>query len=335
MTKDPETILIYSGAERVGDGIYKLPFIQHIRARFPTAHLTWISGKGHTVYAKELAPLVSGLIDEVINEAELGRTWAEFKGPRPLNGRAFDLVVDTGRVVRTSFLVRRVRHKTFISAAAGWLLSDRWPRPLSRMAHKPPSVVGCLRELAEAITGTAMPPATTPKLDAATLAEARRLLPAGPSYLAFAPGSNDRNKCWPLDRFIQVAQWATVQGHVPVFLLGPNETEWADVVRSRLPKAVLPLQATTDVTPWLTIGLGLIMTAGITNDCGAAHMLAAADLPLVALFGPTRPEKFAPATTRLSVVKAQDFGDTKAMEAIPVDAAIRAVEGLLGILAQG
>lgn len=150
----------------------------------------------------------------------------------------------------------------------------------------------------------------------------------GRRYVGFAPGAGGRHKCWPLDRFIAVAAEMVEQGRVPVFLLGPNEAKWADLVRAVLPAALTPLQQAAKVTPMLTIALARRLTAAVANNSGTGHMLAAADVPLVSLFGPTPPEKFAPRTRRLTVVKAQDWGG-EAMERIPVEAVIAAVREML------
>jgi hypothetical protein len=54
-------------------------------------------------------------------------------------------------------------------------------------------------------------------------------------------------------------------------------------------------------------------------------MIAAADVPLVSLFGPTSADKFAPTARRLAILRAGSFGgDT--MAAIPVDAVVAAVD---------
>ena len=329
MTQKPQSILVYVGGERVGDGMYKLPFVHHLRKCFPDAWITWVAGKGHTVYAKELAPLVAPLINEVLNEAEIGRSWKEMLGPPPLDGRCFDLVIDTGRVVRTAFIVRRIPHHYFVSGCSGYLLSDLRPPTWREAFNKPISVTACLRDLALVATGIPMPEACHLDLPPETVAEAARLLPDEQNrYVGFAPGSNDRLKCWPLDCYINVAHWVERQGLTPVFFLGPNETEWAEIIHAAVPGALLPLQNTDDVTPWLTIALGRHLLAGVVNDCGAAHILAAADTPLVSLFGPTRPEKFAPATSRLTVLKAQDWNSND-MSAIPAENVIAALDALL------
>ncbi len=112
----------------------------------------------------------------------------------------------------------------------------------------------------------------------------------------------------------------------PVFLIGPAEREWETGIRAALPQAILPL---TDLDgPPVTMALGTRLSAAIANDSGTGHMLAAAGVPLVSLFGPTAPEKFAPAAQRLTVIRAQDFG-AEEMAAIPVEPVMAALTGLL------
>ena len=68
------SILVYVGLDLVGDGVMKLPFLSALRALYPEARITWLAGQGKTVYAGLLAPLLTGLVDEVIEEAgKIGR----------------------------------------------------------------------------------------------------------------------------------------------------------------------------------------------------------------------------------------------------------------------
>jgi ADP-heptose:LPS heptosyltransferase len=65
-------ILVYSGLDLLGDGIMKQPFVRALRRYFPAARITWLAGKGKTVYAGMLAPLVGDCLDEVIEDAGIG-----------------------------------------------------------------------------------------------------------------------------------------------------------------------------------------------------------------------------------------------------------------------
>jgi ADP-heptose:LPS heptosyltransferase len=324
----PRSICVYVGLDLVGDGLIKLPFLRALRAAFPGARVTWLAGKGRSVFAHDLAPLVRGLIDEVIEDAGIGSRWPEMLS-RPLAGRRFDLVIDTQRRVLTTLIIRRIAHGTFISGAAGFFLSDRRPKAPYR---KPAAMVRQMLDLIEAASGAPAQPAAPLRLDPATTAAAARLLPDGPVYVGMAPGAGGRHKCWPLDRYIDLARRIAAGGRAPVFILGPGEGEWVAPCRA-VPGGYLALQDAAAqgiaVTPMLTIALARRLAAAVANDSGAAHMLAAGDVPLVALFGPTAPEKFAPATARLTVLRAQDFGGA-AMEAIPAEAVERAVAKLLG-----
>ena len=77
-----------------------------------------------------------------------------------------------------------------------------------------------------------------------------------------------------------------------------------------------------------TIATAARLKAAVANDSGAGHMIAAADVPLISLFGPTPPAKFAPATPALTIITAQAFGGD-GMAAIPLDAVHDALEKTL------
>lgn len=319
----PETILVYVGLDAVGDGLIKLPFIRALRAAFPAARITWMAGKGHTVFADTLAPLVDGLLDEVIDRADIGSRVAELLR-NPLPGRRFDLIIDTQRRLLTSLILRRIRHGRFISAAAGFRLSDARPPA----GPRPAAMAAQMMRLVEAAAPECAAAAAALPRDAATEDLADRLLPAGPTYVGLAPGAGGKHKCWPLERYCQVAGTVAARGMIPVVLLGPAEREWVEIIRNSVPAALTPLQQAPNPTPMLTIALGRRMAAAIANDSGTGHMLALSDIPLVSLFGPTPAEKFAPATPRLRVLRAQDFGG-ESMSAIPIAAVEQALDKCL------
>jgi ADP-heptose:LPS heptosyltransferase len=320
-------ILVYSGLELLGDGIMKLPFVRALRRSFPNARITWLAGKGKTVYAGTLAPLVSDCLDEVIEAAGIGSKASELLR-RPLPGRRFDLVIDTQRRVLTSLILRRISSKSFVSGAADFLLSSRRPE---RGTRKPPSMIGQLFALLELAAGHPVAPVFDLALTQEWRAKAAALLPEGPRYVGIAPGAGGAHKCWPRERFVALAERQIAAGRVPVFLLGPDEAGWIGALREAVPGARFPLQAATEddaASPLLTIAVAQRLAAAAANDSGTGHLIAAAGCPLVSLFGPTRAEKFAPAARRLEIVAAQDFG-ASAMDAIPLDAVATALARIL------
>ncbi|MCR6629396.1 MAG: glycosyltransferase family 9 protein [Magnetospirillum sp.] len=314
------SVLIHVGLDLVGDGLMKLPFIRALRAAFPDARITWLAGQGQSAFAGTLAPLVAGLLDEVVAEDP-----AAFARRCRAAGQRFDVVLDTQRGFLTALRLRRIPHRRFISPALAFLLSSERPRAY----RKPPLLAAQLMDLASLTAGAPVQPQGGFTIPAAAAAEATALLPAGPHYVGLAPGAGSRHKCWPLEHFIRLGGQLAQEGKAPVFILGPAEQDWADTVRAALPEALLPLQAARTADVVLTLAVGARLASAVANDAGVGHLLAAAGTPLVSLFGPTPPAKFAPWATRARIVRAQDFG-SDSMDAIPIEAVQAALAALDG-----
>jgi len=332
MHKKPKSILVYVGLDRVGDSILKLPFVQGLRHAFPDAHITWLAGKDTSVYASVMAPSVDGLLDEVIDNAGIGLSFKELFC-RPLDGRVFDLIIDTQRVALASLMVYRIRHKAFISPFGKFALST----------HKPPkgyifpeSMQRQMLDLLEIATGSTVPTPVAIDLPIGIDLEAAAAdaLPAGPIYVGLSPGAGGLPKCWPLENFIRLAQAQELAGRVPVFILGPQERDWQREIKAAVPAAMFPLQ-TDDLgdqhgyIPQLTIALSRRFSVSVCNDSGTGHMCALGGQPLISLFGRTAPGKFTPMSPFLTIVRAQDYGGRE-LAFIPLDAVKAAVENVLG-----
>lgn len=328
LAHSPETILIYVGGDLVGDGVMKLAFLRALRATWPGARITWLAGKHSSTFAHALAPLVAGLLDEVIEEAGFDRP-LRFLAGRPLAGRRFDLIIDTQRGVNTTLLLRRISHDCFISSSAGFFLSDIRPPPPYR---HPPALVGQMLELVALASGRTPPVGAPLQLAPPVRDAACDCLPDGPVYVGLAPGAGGRHKCWPLENFIALAQSQVRAGRTPVFVTGPNEADWLDRLLTEVPGAVLPARhgapAEIRQSVAFTIAVAARLAASVANDSGTGHMIAAADTPLVSLFGPTAAAKFAATTPQLTVIEATTFGGRE-MAAIPVDAVEAALDKLI------
>ncbi len=327
----PKSVLVYVGLDRVGDGLLKLPFVRGLRDAWPDAQITWVAGRETSVYAGILAPVVEGLLDEVIENAGIGLRPGEILS-RPLGGRRFDLVIDSQRVFWASLVLRRIPHRAFISPAAGFLLSSRKPQPGYKF---PKSMQRQLLDLLELASGKTFPTPDTLDIHPgeAVEKEAAELLPTGPVYVGFAPGAGGPPKRWPLENFIAVAKAQTAKGRTPVFFLGPKEQGWLDEIKSAVADARFPehdagIGDARPFNPMFPIALAKRLAASLSNDSGIGHMLALGGRPLVSLFGRTLAEKFMPMSPALTVIRAQDFGGRE-MDAIPVAAVMEALEKAL------
>lgn len=338
MAPQPRSVLVYIGStadDALGENMIKLPFLWAIHDAFPDARITWIPGIGPAQFDGILKSLTQGLIHEMVTDCYLGTNPMALFSQRPLAGREFDLIIDTQKSPVRTLLLRRIPHQSFISSTWGYVFSDAKP-PADHPA--PRLLIDKLLALVAAAAGRAIRPDHLAPVAADCQAQALAMLPEGPVHVGFAPGAGrkDTGKCWPLERFISLANDQKDRGRVPVFILGPNEAEWLDQLKEAVPGAVFPgwdgeasTQGLRD--PALTVALGARLAVAVANCSGTGHMLAAGGVPMVSLYGPSDAGKFAPYTPHIRTLSAKDFGGT-AIGAIPAEAVARAIEAHLADL---
>jgi ADP-heptose:LPS heptosyltransferase len=323
MPTDLPRVLVYVHEDLLGDALLKLPAVSVLREAFPGHHITWLSGCGPSAFRAGLAPLVAGMVDEVQDRHPLGQAWREWLS-RPQAGPGYDVIIDTQKIVRSTLLLRRLPHRLFISGAARFLLSHRKPpgRQLSgNLAER-------LLQLIRLASGRDVEPSYHLRLPPVYRRAAEELLPAGPVYVGLAPGAGGRDKCWPLERYLELGREQRERGRTPVFFIGPREREWVARIRAEVPDALLPeleTAAGVEPGPLLSLALAERLSLGVANDSGAGHLLAAAGAPLVSLFGRTSTEKFVEGGEERLILRARDFGGN-AMVHIPYAAVAQAVD---------
>ena len=330
-----QRVLVYVGGELMGDGLNKLPFLRALRRAYPDARITWFAGSGPTVYTGKLAPAVSGLIDEIIGTEVGGEAWGNVLRPR-LGGRRFDVIIDTKRKLRATLELKRVPHEVFVSATVNGLFSERRAPGQPWRPVKPAHFLDQLLQLLSLARFGRVGGPVNPRGGVAVPERCRRvaaqLLPEGDSVV-IAPGAGGAKKKWPLANFVGLARAMQSLGYTPIVVLGPNEEGLHDELANALPEARFPLQeanarALAD-EPFLTMALAQRVSGAVANDSGNAHILAAAGVPLVVLFGPTSAEKFTPIGRHIDPIKAQDV-DAASIDHIPVQTVAARLVKLIG-----
>ena len=137
-------------------------------------------------------------------------------------------------------------------------------------------------------------------------------------YLLIHPGSGSRDKCWPLERFVELARSLPSHGLArAVFVVGPAELDWWADDRIDALRAEAPLV----VSPPLPVLAGLCAGAEayVGNDSGPTHLAAGVGAPTVAIFGATNPVHFAPRGRDVRLLAAADpaaIGPQKVLSAL-------------------
>ena len=117
-------ILVYVGLDLLGDGLLKIPLLKSIRKMLPNAHITWLAGKGKSVFKKDLNPLRENLIDEIYEE-DFGSNFLDLFKKNKFG--IYDVVIDTQKRFLTSMILKKIKTKIFISSCANYFFSDLVP----------------------------------------------------------------------------------------------------------------------------------------------------------------------------------------------------------------
>ena len=320
-------LLVYVTGDRIGDALMKLPVIRGMREVFPDHEIVWLAGRRTSVFKSALEPLVAGYIDEVREQAGIGLGFHELLLPPPKLDFC-EIIIDTEQKLRSTLVLRRIPHGLFVSPTAQFRFSDRKP---AADAGVPSSVRQRFEQLVSIAAGQPVTQRFDWSIPEPQYSLAESLLPPGPRYVGFAPGAGGRRKCWPLDRFIQLAQRQPDRGRTPVFLLGPDELEWEAPIRAAVPESRIPeIEAPASARgPLLAMALATQLEAAVANDSGAGHLLAAAGIPVVTLFGSKSAEKFTDAGEHRIVLTARGFGG-RGVSSIPLTAVNDALDDVLG-----
>ena len=329
------SILVYVGSnpdDAIGENILKLPFLRMLGLHYPNARITWIAGVGLCQFESILAPVIENRIGECITDFEIRGTPAELLFRRsPLAGRQFDIVFDLQQNAIRTLILRRISHEIFISGSWDYRFSDRKPPRNFRNATL---LTDKLLGLAAAATGDTTRPSPIWPLAKKWIQAATQLLPGDHTYVGIAPGAGKKGtgKVWPLDRYIGLAQIQFRKGRIPVFFVRPDEEEWVKRIRSEAEFALIPeieAAATGLKGPAMAMALSRRLSVAVANCSGIGHILAAGGPPMVSLFGPTQPEKYAPYATRLIALQAKDFGDSSDIENISLGSVSDAIDAQL------
>jgi hypothetical protein len=125
-----------------------------------------------------------------------------------------------------------------------------------------------------------------------------RRRPQGP--VVIHPGSGGRDKCWPRQRFLEVALALRRRGRPVRLLLGEVEMErWPaaevqDLIGRHGASALTDLASLHAELAPAAVFLG--------NDSGPTHLAAQMGLPTLALFGPTDPQRWRPIGPAVTVL---------------------------------
>ncbi|MFZ0711651.1 MAG: glycosyltransferase family 9 protein [Terrimicrobiaceae bacterium] len=125
-------------------------------------------------------------------------------------------------------------------------------------------------------------------------------------HVAIHPGSGSETKNWPLERWLEVQRQLLDDTRVGQLLVIGGESDSRQLSRMKLRKPA-ERQTILESLPLPVLGAVLSRCAlFVGHDSGISHLAAAAGVPCLLLFGPTKPDVWAPANDAVVVLKSPD-----------------------------
>lgn len=281
----------------IGDVIHALPVARVIKNHYPDSRITWVVEKPAyslltnnpdideiIIFDKPRCKTLGGLVNYA----------PEFA--RQLRTRRFDLALDLQGL--------------FKSAAVAWL--SRAPqrlgycnmRELSNLvsvpvcgAHQSGHVVDRYLDVARAL-GCPVEDVVFPvHITADESAQAEAIAAAAglgteSVYAVLSPGTNWPTKCWPTSKFARLADLLHERNIVPVIVGAPGDRRLAAEIVAASNISPVDLIGKTTLKQLAHIIKGAKVFVG--GDTGPMHLAVAGGTPVVAMFGPSDPDRNGP-----------------------------------------
>lgn len=271
----------------LGDLVHTLPAVAAIRIVHPFAQIDWLVDQAH----REFLDLVPVLSSTIPLRKSTGGGWLQ--ALRELRARQYDVAIDFQGLLKSAVLARlsgaaRVIGFNRASAregAASLLYSQRVG------AGDAGHVIDKNLRLA-ATLGAPLHRREFPILPIPSIALDRLHEQGLQRFALLNCGAAWPNKRWPASRFGLLAQWLRDRhGLTSVALWGPGEQALADQVAQTSDGAAIaaPPTSLTDL-----VAIAARADLMVSGDTGPTHVASALGTPVVALFGPTSPERNGP-----------------------------------------
>jgi ADP-heptose:LPS heptosyltransferase len=303
VTFNPRHILVIDFGQ-LGDVVMSLPALRAVREQFPRARITVAVGKP----GAEIIDL-SGFADATIEIDRVAlrdgfkplSVWKVVQVIKDVRRRQFDFVIDLHSFSETNLLgfFSGARQRLFArrpGRSLDFLANFRPPPPVDRNDPKQHLVDRYLDVLAPlGIKNVQRIPKLTPRPQddrAVELMLSREKADAGAPLVGIFPGAGHPGRCWPVERFAQLADFLIRNDNVrPIIFVGPEERHLIQQMRSLFPPPCVILDKLS--IPQLASAQARLAVF-VSNDTGPVHVAAAVGAPVVVLIDLPTPHAYIP-----------------------------------------
>ena len=318
-------ILIYNSGGGLGDAIQLFPLILTLQHHFKSADLYYQDSLGANYFSGKLKEYDIKIKNLGINLEHFGfRWWHLFKAKSEflkLGIDEFDLIIDIQSKIRNTLILKRIPTLNFYSSTYGYIFCSTKKKYMHSSNVNEKTLLNLEKFFETNIKKINYDLRT---LNTSFIDEAKKLLPNN-NYIGFSltHANEKRIKHWPLNKFIDLANRVETKNKIPVFFVEKTNQEIINEIKSKVPKALFPEHHSSLASPALVTALASRLEMAISIDNGIMHMMSLSDVPMIVLFGPTKPEKFAPNKDKITILDSKKLYETSDISKITVDDVIK------------
>jgi ADP-heptose:LPS heptosyltransferase len=312
----PRRILLLR-LEKVGDLVMVLDAIAMVRSMAPDAAIDLVVGS----WNHSLAGLISGVHIETLDVPWIARkghglSWGALVArAKAWRSKNYDLAVNFEPDIRSNLLLAlsgATRRVGFLSGGGGAVLTDAIaPDPQAHIAENARALVAraFAASVAQDLSVSVAQDFSPAKLNIPEHARVRAAQLVGTAkhgapLVGIQPATGRRIKEWDPVRFAEVgAEIARTRGASVVLIGSAGDKPVLDAVRAAWPSDVPLTELPADVDLIVLTAVLERLTLFITGDTGPMHLAAAVGTPVLAIFGPSLPTRYAPLSARSRIVR--------------------------------
>ena len=318
-------ILIYNSGGGLGDAIQLFPLILSLQQHFKSADLYYQDSLGANYFSGKLKEYDIKIKNLGINLEHFGfRWWHLFKAKSEflkLGIDKFDLIIDIQSKIRNTLILKKIPTVNFYSSTYRYFFCTTKKEYIHSSNVNEKTLLNLEKFFETSIKKINYDLRT---LNTSFIDEAKKLLPNN-NYIGFSltHANEKRIKHWPLNKFIDLANRVETKNKIPVFFVEKTNQEIINEIKSKVPKALFPEHQSSLASPALVTALASRLETAISIDNGIMHMMSLSDVPMIALFGPTKPEKFAPKKDKIIIIDSKKLYKNIDISKITVDDVIK------------
>jgi len=312
-------ILIYNTGGGLGDSVQIVNFLLSLKKKFDGYEIYLLQGNQEYLFETKLKDLNLNFIKKTkIEILHFGFRWKHFLEIGKIvkrNNLYFDIIIDLQSKLRNTLILKKIPHAFLFSSTLNFFFN----RPEILIKNKKKSIneriIECLKIYTQNNFETIK--FNTKLIDPSFNTEATRLLP-DKNYvgLSITQGNPYRKKSLQINTILEIVKYLLSINKKPVFLIEKKYSDLKNQIETHVKNTLFPEFETEVNNPCLTIMLGRRLDYSITIDNGVMHLLSLANVPMIAIFGPTCADKFSPKVDKIKIISSQKLFNSKNIDLI-------------------